>query len=293
MKRLPPRQRHTIEALLWMLPALLLVLFATIYPLFFSIDYSLYKTSIFKKISFVGLDNYVKLFTDERFKINVSNSLVFTFVGIAITYVLGLIVTLLLRKASRFNSVCRTVLLIPWVTNEVVLALMWLWILNTQTSPLYYFARQFGITLPDFFNTPEMALSTVTVLNAIRSLGFSLVMLLAAFSAIPKEVEEAADLDGCGKMQKIWHIFLPLIKPVSMVMIIVLTISFFNIVTFVLTITGGGPVYATETLPLRLYKEGFIFFNIDTASALTTVMLIVNLTFAAIYKKLVSAESYY
>ena len=88
MKRLPPHQRQTVEALLWMLPALLLVLFATIYPLFFSIDYSLYRTSIFKKIEFVGLDNYINLFTDERFKINVTNSLVFTFVGIAITYVL-------------------------------------------------------------------------------------------------------------------------------------------------------------------------------------------------------------
>ena len=202
MKRLPPHKRQTVEALLWMLPALLLVLFATIYPLIFSVDYSLYRTSIFKKLDFVGLNNYIKLFTDERFQINVTNSLIFTFVGIAITYLLGLIVTLLLRKASRFNSLCRTVLLIPWVTNEVVLALMWLWILNTQMSPVYYFAKQFGIVLPDFFSTPEMALATVTVLNAVRSLGFSLVMLMAAFSSIPKEVEEAADLDGCGSMQK-------------------------------------------------------------------------------------------
>jgi multiple sugar transport system permease protein len=292
-KVLTRKTKNVYFALLWMSPALLLVVFATIYPLVFSIDYSLYKTNIFIKQSFVGFGNYMKLFTDSRFVINLINSFIFTFAGIIITYILGFILALLLRKPSALNSVCRTILLIPWIINEVVLALMWVWILNTQMSPVYYFAEKLGIQIPDFLTTGNLALWTVTVLNAVRSLGFSLVMLLAAFSAIPKEVEEASEIDGCGQLHKIWHIFLPLIRPVSLVVLIVLTISFFNIVTLVLTMTGGGPVYATEILPIRLYKEGFIFFNINMASTLTTFMLFINLGLAYVYKKSIKSDSYY
>jgi multiple sugar transport system permease protein len=293
MRRLKSNTKNTIAAVLWMSPAIFLVVFATIYPLIFSIDYSLYETTIFTKNKFVGLGNYINLFKDPRFGTNVVNSLVFTFGSLILSYIIGFIVTLILRRPSKFNSVCRTVLLIPWVTNEVVLALLWQWLLNPQMSPLYYYTKQVGIALPLFLSDPKLVLITITVLNALRSLGFALVMLLAAFSGIPTHIEEAGQIDGCGKLQNIWHIILPLVKPVSLVVVIVMTISNFNIVTLVLTMTGGGPVYASEILPVRLYKEGFLFFNIDTASTMTTLMLIVNLGFAAIYKKLISAESYY
>ncbi|RGY97020.1 sugar ABC transporter permease [Clostridium sp. AM58-1XD] len=199
----------------------------------------------------------------------------------------------MIRKPGRANSVYRTIILIPWVTNEVVLALMWTWVLNPQMSIIYYWSDLLGVTLPNFFEGKLTPLVTVTVLNAWRSLGFSLVMILAALSAIPKELEEAALVDGCSRFQRIWYITLPLIRSVVLVMIIVLTMSFFNIVSFVLSMTGGGPMYTTEILSIRLYKETFTFFNISLSSALTTVMLVLNLVFVFIYKKLITDEDYY
>lgn len=293
MKKLKSDTKKLIYAILWMSPAIFLVIFATIYPLIFSIDYSLYDSTIFQKVKFIGFDNYIKLFKDERFMTNVINSLIFTFGSLALAYVSGLVITVLLRKPTKFHKICRTILLIPWVTNEVVYALLWQWILNPQMSPVYYYMKQAGIQLPLFLSNTNYVLATLMVLNALRSLGFAIVMLLAAFSGIPYEAEESALIDGCGKIQNLWYIILPLIKPVSLVMLIVMTISNFNTITLVLTMTGGGPVYASEIIPVRLYKEGFIFFNVDTASTMTTLMLIVNLSFAAIYKKLISAKSYY
>ena len=124
-------------------------------------------------------------------------------------------------------------------------------------------------------------------------MGFSLVMIQAALSAIPVEVEEACLVDGASKLERVFYVILPLIKSVLSVMVIVLTMSFFNIVSFVLSMTGGGPGYATEILSIRLYKETFTFFNIQYSSALTTIILIVNMIFVFIYRKLISDESYY
>ena len=272
---------------LWMSLALVIILFSTVYPLIFSLDYSLWSTQVFKKMDFVGLQNYFRLFQDDLFWKNVNNSMIFTFGGVIITYVIGFFLSLALRKPSKMNSVYRTLILIPWVTNEIVFALMWVWILNPEMSPLYYWFEQLGMPLANFLGDKDYALASITVINAWRAMGFALVMTLAAFATISKEVEEASEVDGCSSFKKMWYIYLPLIKPVSLVMIIVLTISYFNIIGLVLMMTGGGPVNATELLSVRLYKEGFQYFNIATASVLTTIMLLFNLVLAWIYKKLI------
>lgn len=279
-----------MEPYLWMSPALALVLFSTVYPLFFALDYSLWKTQVFSKIEFVGLKNYVNLLKDKQFLGDVYNSLVFTFVGVLITTVFGFILSVLLRHKSKANSFYRTLILIPWVTNEIVFGLMWLWVLNPQMSPLYYWGQQIGVPLADFLGNQNYALGTVTVLNAWRAMGFALVMTLAAFSTISKEVEEAAEVDGCSGIRKMWYIYVPMIRPVVLVMMIVLTISFFNIVGFILLMTGGGPINATEMISIRLYKEGFRFFNMGSASTITMSMLIVNLLLSWIYKRMISSE---
>lgn len=281
------------EAYLWMSLALVIVLFSTVYPLVFSLDYSLWKTQVFSKIEFVGFDNYLALMRDPTFWEGTYRSIFFTFVGVAITFVFGFILSIMLREKTKLNSFYRTLILVPWVTNEIVFGLMWLWILNPQMSPLYYWAEQMGMSLPDFLGNKNYSLITVTVINAWRAMGFALVMILAAFATISKEVEEASEVDGCNFLRKMVYIYLPLIKPVVLVMIIVLTISYFNIVGFILMMTGGGPVNSTELLSVRLYKEGFKFFNISNAAAITTFMLAINLGLSWIYRKLIKSEGIY
>lgn len=273
-----------------MAPALIIVLFSTVYPLIFSLDYSLWRTQAFTKKEFVGLQNYMTLLQDSMFWSNVYKSLYFTFVGVAVTFVCGFILSIILRRKTRINSTYRTLILVPWVTNEIVFALMWLWVLNPQMSPLYFWMEQAGLPFIDFLGNQDYTLTTITLINAFRAMGFALVMILAAFATISNDVEEAAEMDGCSGIRKMIYIHLPLIKPVVLVMIIVLTISYFNIVGFILLMTGGGPVNSTELLSIRLYKEGFKFFNIAGASALTTIMLVINLLLAWVYKKLISSD---
>lgn len=287
------RTKRGMEPYLWMSLALLLVIFSTVYPLFFAIDRSLWDLQGFRKIEFVGLGNFLRLFEHPRFWLNLYNSAFFTFVGIGIAVVVGFFLALRLRQPSKTNSMYRTLILVPWVTNEVVLALMWVWLLSTRTSPLSYGLGLIGLTMPEILGDRRYALIAVTVINAWRAMGFSLVMMLAALSGVPKEVEEQGQIDGCTNRRLILHIIVPLIRPTVMVMVIVLTMSFFNIIALVLNMTGGGPINATELISIRLYREGFRYFNIATASTLSTIMLIVNLSLAWIYKSLIDSEGYY
>lgn len=293
MKDLLLRIRKSKEAYLWMSLAMFIVSFSTVYPIFFAIDYSLWETNIFTKENFVWLENYITLINNNDFWAALYNSLYFTFVGGAITFVFGLVLALMLRKGSKGNSFYRTVILIPWVTNEIAFSMMWLWILNPQLSPLYYWFDELGIPLTNLLNNPDFALITLTVINGLRAVGFALVMLLAAFSTIPRDIEEAAEVDGCNGMKKIWHIYLPMIRPVIVIVIIVLTISYFNIIGIVLLMTGGGPLKSTELLSVMLYKEGFSYFNIAIASTLTTIILFINLIFAWFYSLSIKSEGMY
>lgn len=278
---------------LLMLPGLLLVLFVTLYPIIFAVNYSLMRTQVFKQLAFVGLANYTRLFADPRFQTNLRNSLFFVLVGVALTWTFGLALALLLRRQSWGNGILKTIILVPWVTNQVVLALMWKWLLNGEFSPLNYLLGLIDLPGLNPLISTVQALPTLTFVNAWRATGFSLLLMLAGLSAIPVEVEEAAEIDGASRWKQLWYVIIPLLKPISLACIITLTISFFNIIVLPMDLTGGGPLNSTEVLSLRLYREGFQYYNMGGASAITLVLVGLDLLLAWAYYKLIRAETYY
>lgn len=287
----PRREKTDYFPYLLMAPGLLLVAFVTLYPLFFAIDYSLAKTQVFQQLEYVGLANYGKLFSDPRFQKNFINSMVFVLASVALTWVFGLMLALFLRRQTWGTAVLRTIILIPWVTNQVVLALMWKWLLNGDMSPINNVLDLFGLPAFDPLISMSQALPALTFVNAWRATGFALLLMLAGLSAIPVELEEAAEIDGATYFQKIRYIIVPLLKPISLSCIITLTISFFNIVVLPLDLTGGGPLDATEVISLRLYREGFQYYNIATASTITVVLVSLDLFLSWIYFRMIRSEA--
>lgn len=291
----PPVRHEPIDwfPYLLMAPGLLLVLFITLYPMVFAIDYSMMKTEVFKQLAFVGLANYERLLSDPRFLTNLFNSIFFVGVGVALTWLFGLSLALFLRRQTWGNAVLKTIILVPWVTNQVVLALMWKWLLGGGGSPINYFLGVFS--LPEFnplIDTAQ-ALPTLTFINAWRATGFAMLLMLAGLAAIPAEVEEAAEIDGASRFKQMWYVIIPLLKPISLACIVTLTISFFNIIVLPLDLTGGGPLNTTELVSLRLYREGFQYYNIEIASTITAVMVALDLALSWIYFRLIKAESNY
>lgn len=294
MKAAPPRrQRIDWFPYLLMAPGLLLVLFVTVYPMVFAIDYSLMRTEVFKQLAFVGLENYRRLLADPRFLTNLFNSIVFVGGGVALTWTFGLALALFLRRQTWGNAVLKTIILVPWVTNQVVLALMWKWLLGGGASPINYILVTLGLSEFNPLIDTTQALPTLTFINAWRATGFAMLLMLAGLAAIPVEVEEAAQIDGASRLKQIWYVIIPLLKPISLVCMVTLTISFFNIIVLPLDLTGGGPLNSTELVSLRLYREGFQYYNIAVASTITAVMVVLDLALSWVYFRLIKSESNY
>jgi len=277
---------------LYMMPAFVLVLALSAYPLYFALTYSLSKTEMWTRVRFSGLDNYRRLFADERFRTNLLATAVYVFVGVIVCAGIGVALAVALRHPGRWNVLIRTCILVPWITSEVVLAITWRWVLDPQFGPGAFVFESLGLGhFPNFLGSPTTALVTVTLINAFRGVAFPMLMSLAALQAVPKELEEAAALDGAGRLQTIRHVLIPIITPVLIVTIIVITIHFFNMLVLILDMTGGGPLGGTETLGVRLYVEGFNLFNVGTASTLTMLMLIANLLLAVFYFRALGRQS--
>jgi ABC-type sugar transport system permease subunit len=276
-----------------MAPGLLLVLFVTLYPIVFAVNYSVMRTQVFKQLAFVGVANYLRLIGDPRFHTNLLNSFFFVLVGVALTWTFGLTLALFLRRQTWGNAVLKTIILVPWVTNQVVLALMWKWLLSGDFSPINYLLGLLGLSGLNPLISTAQALPTLTFVNAWRATGFSLLLMLAGLSAIPVEVEEAAEIDGASRLEQLWYVIVPLLKPISLACMITLTISFFNIIVLPMDLTGGGPLNSTEVLSLRLYREGFQYYNIGTASAITLVLVSLDLLMSWTYFKMIRTETYY
>lgn len=278
----PPRRRST--GWLYMAPAFVLVLAVTAYPLYFAARYSLFEMRMWEPVEFVGLDNYVSLLGEERFLTNLLASAVYVFAGVVVCAGLGLGLALALRRGGSGVRVLRAVILIPWITSEVVVAITWRWMLNPQYGPLTSVFERLGLpAFPNVFASETSALLALTLVNVWRSLAFPMLMFLAALQAVPKQTEEAAEVDGAGYWKRVRYVLVPAIMPVIVVTVIVLTINYFNMVVLVLDLTGGGPTGSTEILGLRLYREAFEYFSVDTAATLTMVMLVINFVLAICY----------
>ncbi len=286
------RRRRRPAGWLYMMPAFLLVLALALYPLYFAVSYSLTETQMWNRGDFVGLDNYRALFADPRLETNLLASAVYVFVGVAVCTTAGVAIAIRLRRGGRWVTVLRTCVLIPWITSEVVVAITWRWIFNREFGPGAAVFSALGLgDFPNLLGSPTSALVTLTLVNVWRSVAFPMLMGLAALQSVPRELEEAASLDGANKLQTIRHVLLPIMTPVLVVTVIVLTIQYFNMVVLVLDLTGGGPLGATETLGVRLYQEGFSYFNVDTAATLTVVMLAANVVLAVFYFRALRKQS--
>jgi multiple sugar transport system permease protein len=284
---LPAREKVDLFPYALMAPGLVLVLFVTLYPILFAVDYSLMKTQVFKQLSFVGLSNYIRLLSSARFQENMLNSFLFVGGSVVLTWVLGLALALFLRQQSWGNTALKTIILVPWVTNQVVLALMWKWLLNGDMSPITDVLRSVGLGAFDPFISTWQALPVMTFINAWRASGFALLLMLAGLASIPLEVEEAAQMDGASRFQTLRYVIIPQLKPVSLACLITLTISFFNIVVLPLDLSGGGPLNSTEVLSLRLYREGFTNYRIEIASVITVILVLLDLFLSFIYYRLI------
>jgi multiple sugar transport system permease protein len=220
----------------------------------------------------VGSLNFLLVYTDELFALSVQNSLALILLPVPLRVTGALLLALLMRRGGRLLNFFRSILFLPSVIPSAAYALAWLWILNPLFGPLNLFLQALGVTPPTWLADPLWAKPGL-ILASFWLIGEGFLVSLAALYDIPRELEDAARTDGANSFQLFSHVILPLIAPILLLLIFRDAIlTFQESFVFAFLMTGGGPYYATYTLPYFVYEQSFDLLSFGTASAALWVM---------------------
>lgn len=264
-------------------PALILIILVAVVPIGLAVYYSLFATSYLTVRDFVGFKNFADLFSTPRFHNALLVSLKYVLGSLAMALLIALPLAASLTGAGRATSVLRAIVFLPWVISQVVTALLWVWMLNPSFGPISAMLATFGIPPLEMLSSPGTAIIAIIVANVWATYPLATVLLLAAMQSVPDELYDAAAVDGCGPWRGFLHVTIPGIRAALAMTAINLTVYYFNMVTLIYTMTGGGPLRSTETIALNIYLEAFVHNRLSTASAYGVIALLLNIVFAVSY----------
>lgn len=271
-----------------LMPATILFLLVSIYPLLNGFRLAMMNYNLLKPKSrgFIGLGNIIKILTsDKEFYGVLAYSFLYTFFVVLVSYILGLCFAMLLNKDIKFRGLFRALILIPWVIPSVVASTNWQWVLNDQIGIINTTLMNMGfISKPILFLAlPELARITVIFTSAWKSFPFFTVVLLAGLQSIPKELYEAAQIDGANPLQAFRHVTLSMLRNVTLICTTLMFIWTFNNFENIYLLTQGGPRQSTFVLPILSYYTAFFRSNLGYASAISVVMLVVLMLLSGVY----------
>lgn len=270
-------------------PTLLLIAVLILLPLAINIYMSFTNQEFFSlEYSFTGIKNYVEVLGDNEFRDSIMKSLVWVLGNAGLQLTIALLTALILNQPIKGQRMLRTLVILPWITPTIIIAVMWKWMLNASFGVVNYLLKMLNISNSpiNFLGDPKTAFSTIIFINSWQWFPFFCVLILAALQMIPKEIEEAAKVDGASSFQRFRHIIMPSIQPTLSAVGLIGILLGFNIFDLIWFLTKGGPGTSTTTVPLYIYETGFRAFKLGVASTQSTIILILVLFFVFIYWKL-------
>lgn len=291
----PSRPRTGIRKVLWEMrkewtaylfiaPGLILFAIFTLYAVVFSFYLSFHEWNILEPAKpFVGLDNYLRLFSDKRFARAVFNTVYYTALSVPLTMMAGLGVALLLNNV-RLKGIYRTLYYIPTITPLVVSAIIWKWVYQGDYGLLNYYLIQLGIIKEPvlWLADPNLAMPSVILMSIWGGAGYQMVIYLAGLQAIPVEYYDAAEVDGANGWQTFTRITFPLLTPTTFFLLITSIIGSFQVFTQIYIMTNGGPLGRTSTIGFYLYEKAFRQFQMGYAAAMSYALFAMIFVFTLI-----------
>ncbi len=271
-------------------PALFVVFATTAYPLLYALYVSFHRWRLVQSPSpeaWVGFAQYRNALNDEGFRNGILVTLKFTVLSVLLSVVIGLAIALLLQRASRLNTVMKTLLIFPFAVSPTLKGFSWRFMLNPSYG---VYQRLIGVLIPPLKDTvwlghPNSALFSIAMSEVWGWAPLIALMFLGALGAISVEIAEAAKLDGATNWQAFRFITLPLLLPVILIVTLLKTIFSLKMFDQVVTMTGGGPGRSTQTLNFYVYQVGFKNLDMGYASALAIILVLCLSIFAFLYVK--------
>ncbi len=297
---------------LYLLPAAAIIIVFRLIPILLSFIISFFEWSVNGIGKFVGFSNYVKIFHDPDFWQSMVNTFYLVIFIVPTSLILSLILATLLNNIEKLKGFFRSLYFIPTVTSMVAISIVWKIIFNQQTGLFNYFLTklgfhplgwlseprgifelffgQFGINVPHWLGGPSLALFAIIIVSIWKGLGYNTIIYLAGLQNIPKVYYEAASIDGASKVKQFFSITWPLISPTSYYILMMTTITTFQVFSQIYLMTGppiGGPLGTTRVIVYYLFEKGFGESNdLSYASAIALVLFVIILSLTLLQKKL-------
>jgi multiple sugar transport system permease protein len=281
--------RDTWVALGFILPSVFGFIVFYLWPSVRGFGLSLTDYQFFSDTSFVGLANYQRLLGDETFWNAMLVTVWYVVLNIGFQTVLAILLAVLLHRLTR-SVVIRGLVLMPYLVANVVVALLWFWMLDAQIGIVNQILSWFGIGPISFFGSESWAIPTIAFVNTWRHLGYTALLIFAGLVMIPRILYEAARVDGASEWQMFWRITMPLLRPVLALVLVITVVGSFQVFDTVAVTTLGGPSDASRVIQYYIYDLAFERLDYGYASAVSVVLLVILSVIAFVQLRLMRAN---
>ncbi|MDL4842527.1 carbohydrate ABC transporter permease [Aquibacillus rhizosphaerae] len=276
---------------IFLLPAVVVFLVLTVYPLLYAVVTSFYELDFLKgDISFIGLDNFNKLFEHDVFWISLRNTIIFVIVAVLMEVLLGTALAIYFNSGKGLKLI-RTAILLPMLLPPITVALTWKMMYDYEFGIINYLLGWIGVAPIEWLSSSNLALLSIIITDVWQWTPFVFLIILASLQAIPEDIYESASVFGANASQCLRYITLPLLKPAIILVLLLRTIDTFQVFEKMYVLTGGGPGNATETITFYIYRHGFRYFETGYATAASIVLVLIIILFSIFYLKRVLKTS--
>jgi multiple sugar transport system permease protein len=281
--------RETWVALGFILPTVFGFVVFYLWPSLRGLGLSLTDYRFFSDTSFVGFANYQRLATDETFWNAMAVTVWYVVLNIGFQTVLAVLLAVLLHRLTR-SVVIRGLVLLPYLVANVVVALLWFWMLDAQIGIVNQILSWVGIGPISFFGSESWAIPTIAFVNTWRHLGYTALLIFAGLVMIPRTLYEAGRMDGASEWQMFWRITLPLLRPVLALVLVITVVGSFQVFDTVAVTTMGGPADASRVIQYYIFDLAFQRLDYGYASAVSVVLLVILSVIAFVQLRLMRAN---
>ncbi|ALA17888.1 MULTISPECIES: carbohydrate ABC transporter permease [unclassified Chelatococcus] len=288
------RSRALMTPYAFLLPALVVTAAVILFPVLQTAWMSLHNFVLFRPrdVPFIGLGNFARMWDDEVFWISLGHSFLWIALVVGFQFLLGLGAALLLNESFWWRGIARSLIIVPWALPSVIIGLMWTWMYDFNVGVINDGLLRLGLISEPvaWLAQPDTAFYAVILALIWQGFPFFAVVVLAGLQTIPAELYEAAEIDGANRFQKLVYVTLPSISEVIATALLLRTIWVANSLDVILVMTGGGPGYATHTLPLYAFLKAYSGMEFGYGAALALVLTALLLVVVFIYVRRVARE---
>ena len=272
-----PGNKDTRDGIVFSIPFLIVYLAFMIYPLLSGLYISFFKWDILSTAKFIGWENYVTLFSDDKFYSSLWHTLQFVMITTPSLLVLGFLMALAVTGSSPYKGIMENVFFFPYIFSMTVVSTLWAWLMQKDWGVFNQVLMNLGQDPISWLTSESLAMWSVSLTTLWWTAGFNMVLFSAGIKQIPKEVYESAAIDGASYIQSVRHITIPLVRSTTVLCLILQIIASFNVFGQVYVMTGGGPHGTTRVLVQYIYETGFKYFKMGYSAAMSYILFIIIL----------------